>query len=426
MTKYNRITGKVFGGNATATGDDPEIGQFGSAKDGSFVGTTDVATIQSLPAWSKGWIEAVSPEDNFPPLPEMTGAMKVLSHQQCYLLQQGLAEWDNSTIYYTNNFASKNGRIYISQTNENQGNDPSTDTTNWKEFASGGLPIGTIYPVACTAGYVPDGALPCNGTEYTKAQFTELWNNFLTATTPLLNTCTYTEYASDISTYGKCGKWGLDSASGKFKVPTIPDGTHIQQAMTDNELGKSYNAGLPDFTGLINYQVQDTLASGSTHIYTKIVTQKASDINQIYQDINTVQTEAVALRYFVQVANGQINQSQMDWSAWATGLQSKVDVSNTQWATNACMPDYSATIIVSSLPYTAPADGQFCWLAGINSYCSIEINGVDVTRTGELEVARGISNYTNTATILISKGDIISKHAGSFARAYFFPMKGAN
>lgn len=144
MTKYNRITGKVFGENATATGDDPEIGQFGSAKDGSYIGTTDVATIQSLPAWSKGWIEAVSPEDNFPPLPEMTGAMKVLSQQQCYLLQQGLAEWDSATIYYTNNFASKNGRIYISQTDENQGNDPSTDTTNWKEFTQDKL---IRYPI---------------------------------------------------------------------------------------------------------------------------------------------------------------------------------------------------------------------------------------------------------------------------------------
>lgn len=135
MTKYNRITGKVFGGNATATGDDPEIGQFGSAKDGSFVGTTDVATIQSLPAWSKGWIEAVSPEDNFPPLPEITGAMKVLSHQQCYLLQQGVPEWDNVTIYYKNNFSSKNGKIYISQSDTNQGNDPETDKVNWKEFS---------------------------------------------------------------------------------------------------------------------------------------------------------------------------------------------------------------------------------------------------------------------------------------------------
>lgn len=134
MTKYNRVTGKVFGGNANATGDNPEIGQFGSAKDGSYIGTSDISTIQALPAWGQGWVGAVTPETNFPPLPEMTGAMKVFSEQQCYLLQQGIPEWDNATIYYKNNFSSKNGKIYISQSDESQGNDPETDTVNWKEL----------------------------------------------------------------------------------------------------------------------------------------------------------------------------------------------------------------------------------------------------------------------------------------------------
>jgi hypothetical protein len=137
MTQYERITGKVFGGNATATGNDPQIAQFGSALANTFVGTTDPATIQQLPAWGQGWIGAVTPETQFPPLPEMTGAMKVLSHQICGILQQGVSTWDNGTIYYTGNFVSLNGRLYISQVDENQGNNPETDTVNWQEFPSG-------------------------------------------------------------------------------------------------------------------------------------------------------------------------------------------------------------------------------------------------------------------------------------------------
>ena len=136
MTQYQRITGKVFGGNATATGDDPQIAQFGSALANTFVGTTDPETIQSLPAWGQGFIGAVTPETQFPALPEMTGAMKVLSYQICGILQQGISIWDSGTIYYTGNFASKNGSLYISQIDENQGNDPETDTTNWKELSS--------------------------------------------------------------------------------------------------------------------------------------------------------------------------------------------------------------------------------------------------------------------------------------------------
>ena len=85
MTKLTRITGKVFGATADPTDDPtlgPEIGQFGSALAGTYNGTSDVATIQALPAWSNGFIDAVTPTNQYPPLPEMTGALKVLSHQE--------------------------------------------------------------------------------------------------------------------------------------------------------------------------------------------------------------------------------------------------------------------------------------------------------------------------------------------------------
>lgn len=134
MTKYKRFTGKVFGGTATATGNDPQISQFGSALAGTFTGTTDPETIQSLPAWGQGWIGAVTPNTQFPALPEMTGAMKVFSYLICYLLQQGVAEWDSNTIYYKNNYCSLNGNIYVSLSDFNQNNNPTTDITNWKNF----------------------------------------------------------------------------------------------------------------------------------------------------------------------------------------------------------------------------------------------------------------------------------------------------
>lgn len=140
MTKLNRVTGKVFGGDATATGDNPEIGQFGSALAGTYNGTTDVATIQNLPAWGQGWAGAVTPDTNFPALPEMTGFGKVLSYQNNYLLQNGMAEWDSGTIYYTNQFCRVGNIFYYSLTDENQGNDPTTDTTNWAAYNDNFMP----------------------------------------------------------------------------------------------------------------------------------------------------------------------------------------------------------------------------------------------------------------------------------------------
>lgn len=133
MAKITRVTAKIFGETADATLADPEIGQFGSAKAGTYNGTADVATIQGLAAWSNGWVAAVTPTQQFPPLPEMTGVHKVLSYQNAYLLQQGIPEWDSATTYYTNGFCAKGGKLYVSLTDNNLNNDPASDTVNWKE-----------------------------------------------------------------------------------------------------------------------------------------------------------------------------------------------------------------------------------------------------------------------------------------------------
>lgn len=154
MTKLNRVTGKVFGGDATATGDNPEIGQFGSALAGTYNGTTDVATIQNLPAWGQGWAGAVTPDTNFPALPEMTGFGKVLSYQNNYVLQSGVPEYDSGTIYYINDFCRVGDILYYSLTDNNQGNDPTTDITNWASYNSKIFADNTTDTVLKTKGLV--------------------------------------------------------------------------------------------------------------------------------------------------------------------------------------------------------------------------------------------------------------------------------
>lgn len=138
MAKITRKTAKVFGATATPTGIDPEIGQFGSAKAGTYIGTDDIDLIQSLPAWSKGWINAVTPTQQFPALPEMTGVHKVLSYQEAYLLQEGIAEYDAQTTYYTNSICKGLNSdnlisLYKSLIDNNIGNS-LTDTTKWQEI----------------------------------------------------------------------------------------------------------------------------------------------------------------------------------------------------------------------------------------------------------------------------------------------------
>lgn len=217
--------------------------------------------------------------------------------------------------------------------------------------------IGEIVPViGGTADYVPEGCIPADGTEYSKTQFPNLWDTYLTADTPLLITCSYADYATAISTYGQCAKWAVDTVNETFKVPTIKDGAFLQQAKSDSELGKAYNAGLPNITGRINYAMPinnnftslsmataegsfyvgeavssrpNLTASGSTNISNAGLEAifNASRSSAIYGNSSTVQPNAVTVRYFVCVASGSVNQSMMDWSAYMSALNGKLDKS---------------------------------------------------------------------------------------------------
>lgn len=213
---------------------------------------------------------------------------------------------------------------------------------NWDildEKASGaGMPVGTIFSHTCSASFVPENSLPCDGTEYAQSQFQTFYNDWLVG--GRLNTCTYEEYQTEITTYGKCAKFALDTINRKFKTPYIPNGTHIQQAMTDEELGKSYKAGLPNIKGEFGTASQSQFwqptgafkiesaynGNGVNLTQNFFVSLDASRSSSVYSDdVDTVQTESVALRYFVIVVTGSIKQSEMDWSAWASSLEGKLN-----------------------------------------------------------------------------------------------------
>lgn len=292
-----------------------------------------------------------------------------------------------------------------------------------------GMPIGIIFSHTCSASFVPENSLPCDGSEYSKTQFATLYNNWLVG--GRLNTCTYSQYQSDIDTYGKCGKWGLDTENGKFKTPYIPDGTHIQQAMTDGELGKSYNAGLTNITSenlgyvrsgldidgsgaLINTS-KGLFAEGAAvnRGWSGTMNFDASRSNPIYGGSDTVQTEAVSLRYFVVVATGSIKQSEMDWSAWASSLQGKanVDMDNLSTAGKAevaglAMPSdkyIDLTLSASGSTYTAPANGLFCWHGFVNnSYVVLTIGATDVSNVNNA-VMTAKRSYTANSAVLEAK-----------------------
>ena len=127
-----------------------------------------------------------------------------------------------------------------------------------------------------------------------------------------------------------------------FRVPLIKDGTVIQQALSDSELGKSYNAGVPNIEGQFkaDRHLSSAAPSGAFAVVSGSGTTGADDTgtsqsiyydfyasrcSTVYGNSDTVQPNAVALRHFVVIANGTVNKNMMDWSKWASSMQGKLN-----------------------------------------------------------------------------------------------------
>ena len=165
MTKLDRLTAKVFADNAPAD----EIGQFGSALSGTKVLTSDVATIQALPAYTSGWGSAVISNRNYPTMQEFNGLLKVMSYQSAYTLQQGIPEYDSGTIYYIGSIVKSldadNNAVLYQSVADNNINNQLTDTTKWIKVELGGNSrnIGEIVqstiPLTDAGLHLLDGSL---------------------------------------------------------------------------------------------------------------------------------------------------------------------------------------------------------------------------------------------------------------------------
>ncbi len=203
--------------------------------------------------------------------------------------------------------------------------------------------IGEIISLMCNPNYVPEGCLPCDGAEYTFSQFPTFVSNYLTATTPLLQTCTYADYATSISTYGFCDKFGLDTVNQKFKAPTLTN--TVYQGLTTNTpvKGNGMTLGLSD--GQYNYGITTSSTFGGSvtkgaygatisntgggwdgNNNSRLgVTTDATKSGLVTDNTNLIKS-TTSLKYFVVVANGTLNQSQMDWSNYMSALIPKADV----------------------------------------------------------------------------------------------------
>lgn len=200
MARVSRSTQKIFAGSATNNG------IFGSAQAGTKILSNSLADIQSLGAWSAGWLDATIGALKFPPLEEMQAIQYLVTTQLAYLFQEGIAEYDAGSTYYHYSIVKNPNsfQLFGSLTDANIGNALPTapaSNSNWQFLVD----LGNISPfstgdakltmkTSADSGWVivNDGTLgnaasggTCRANADTINIFELLWTNYADAQCPV-------------------------------------------------------------------------------------------------------------------------------------------------------------------------------------------------------------------------------------------------
>lgn len=155
--------------------------------------------------------------------------------------QYGVMRWNNTTTYKEGGFClGQDGKLYQAL-RDNQGKEPTANADDWKVFTSGGgFPIGLIGYTLRTE--VPEGGAWCDGAEYTQAMFPDIYQMLVDGK---LQSTTYQNFTSSVSTNGSCGFFALDSSAQKFKVPLLTN-VYIKAGQAPSMFGAE---SLPNIKG---------------------------------------------------------------------------------------------------------------------------------------------------------------------------------
>ena len=185
-----------------------------------------------------------------------------------------------------------------------------------------GLPIGSIItsavPLTDASVHLLDGSTISQTGIY--ADFVTYLKSQISAGYDL--SCTQTEFDNDVQSTGNCGKFVIDDAAGKIRLPKIT--RFIQGLSSINDIGKSFSAGLPNIYGEINIP-NGRSATGNSYFnvsgafkYKENASQignagdgglggrikiDANSVSGIYGNSSTVQPQATQYPYYIVLAD---------------------------------------------------------------------------------------------------------------------------
>lgn len=204
--------------------------------------------------------------------------------------------------------------------------------TTWKtKLGISSLPLGAIFasalPVSDSKVHLLDGSTISQTGIY--SQFVSKLKSLVSAGYNL--TCTQSEFDSYVSLTGNCGKFVIDDTAGIVRLPKITK--FIQGLSSITDIGKSFEAGLPNIVG--HFSLKNVANSGhgaavevdqtdglftddrtllAPNIYSDYdsvwgdgydgIKFDASQANNTYGNSDTVQPAATQFPYYMVLANG--------------------------------------------------------------------------------------------------------------------------
>lgn len=294
---------------------------------------------------------------------------------------------------------------------------------------------------------VPNGGAWCDGTEYTKDAFPDIYQMLVDGK---ISSIDYSTFDSNILTNGSCGFFALDSLTQKFKVPLLKD-VYLKAGQTPIAFGAEslpnitsvMSSGIPcagtgqTVSGAFTTKIKNDTISGSAAINnTWIDGFDASRSSSTYQDGAKVNPDHVVYRAYVVLYSSAAEASEAQAADLLSNLGSKLntDISNInavgkEYVSTQCKPSnryLDLTLQASGTKYTAPANGWFV-LSKIST--GMQDIVIDLNETRWSVVNSPANGWTCAAFVPCKKNDIVTitySVKGATNNFRFFYDEGAN
>lgn len=306
---------------------------------------------------------------------DMNGILNELSQFNQYQQMGGTYGLDNNILtnggYAKNSIVFQDDGIYrslVDNNTDNFVNNPYAIGSTWQLIVDYSVPSGTNGVPGQLSSFartdVPSGWLRCDGNQYTRGEFPNFWDYYLTQNK--IPTCSYANYATELNdNSGNCGKFAVDLVNLTFKVPTITGQTFISQALISGDIGKFNSETLPNIEDTLMFETargnggfrnmtssNNTLQGGNTftgrivfdsdnssNAVSNEIKINASYSNSAYQNNAIVQPNNIQYPVFICVANKQVPVSEAQYNGFISNLNQKVDLNGS----NATFNNLSAT-----------------------------------------------------------------------------------